>query len=235
MNEFYKIGAFAKLCGVSVRTLRHYESLGLLVPAQIDKWTGYRNYHADQLKRMEKIKKLKAAGLSLEEIGVLMKSESQTPDQELLKSKISQTESQIKELEERKCRLNKMLGARNKYRPLNRLKIFCCPACGNVSFVFGKASMECCDTKLEPLEIVEAAEEDRYTSTEMDGEYLLQYGCPMTKSHYIAAVIVERYDNIALFRMFPEQSAAIRIPFLPGSKIYTIYRKDGLVWATMQK
>ena len=37
-----KIGAFSKMMQVTVKTLRHYEQMGLLVPAEVDEWTGYR-------------------------------------------------------------------------------------------------------------------------------------------------------------------------------------------------
>lgn len=36
MNKKYKIGEFSKLCRVTVKTLRHYEELGLLTPAEVD-------------------------------------------------------------------------------------------------------------------------------------------------------------------------------------------------------
>jgi DNA-binding transcriptional MerR regulator len=36
------IGEFARLGAVSVRTLRHYEEIGLLLPAQVNPETGYR-------------------------------------------------------------------------------------------------------------------------------------------------------------------------------------------------
>lgn len=48
MNRKIKIGAFSKLCRVTVKTLRHYEELGLLIPAEIDEWTGYRYYEVSQ-------------------------------------------------------------------------------------------------------------------------------------------------------------------------------------------
>lgn len=35
----FKIGEFSKLNRVTVKTLRHYEEIGLLVPSQVDKWT----------------------------------------------------------------------------------------------------------------------------------------------------------------------------------------------------
>ena len=37
-----KIGEFSKLMQVTVKTLRHYEQMGLLIPYEVDKWTGYR-------------------------------------------------------------------------------------------------------------------------------------------------------------------------------------------------
>ena len=45
------IGEFARLVGVSVRMLRHYDRLGLLEPARVDEYTGYRSYSTGQLDR----------------------------------------------------------------------------------------------------------------------------------------------------------------------------------------
>ena len=38
----FKIGEFSKLCQVTVKTLRHYEEIGLMIPVEVDEWTGYR-------------------------------------------------------------------------------------------------------------------------------------------------------------------------------------------------
>src|SRR5580658_3666178 len=61
----FSIGEFARLGGVSVRTLRHYDELGLLRPAKIDPLTGYRGYTAAQLGQLNRIMALKELGLSL--------------------------------------------------------------------------------------------------------------------------------------------------------------------------
>ena len=45
----YKIGELSKLCNMSVKALRYYDSEGLLVPDRIDKFTGYRYYSASKL------------------------------------------------------------------------------------------------------------------------------------------------------------------------------------------
>jgi DNA-binding transcriptional MerR regulator len=64
----FSIGDFAKLGRVSVRMLRHYDSLGLLVPAQVDAGSGYRSYRAEQLRRLNRILALKDLGFTLQQV-----------------------------------------------------------------------------------------------------------------------------------------------------------------------
>ena len=54
-----KIGEFSKLSRVSVRMLRHYDEIGLLKPAEIDRFTDYRYYREDQLPIAGRIAALK--------------------------------------------------------------------------------------------------------------------------------------------------------------------------------
>ena len=65
----YRIGEFSKLAKTTVKTLRHYDEQGLLIPASVDRDTGYRLYSTEQLARLSKIIAYRQAGLSLEEIG----------------------------------------------------------------------------------------------------------------------------------------------------------------------
>lgn len=64
----YKIGDFSKKTGLSIRTLRYYNSIDLLIPAEIDLFTGYRYYSDKQLEKVKIINELKDVGFSLEEI-----------------------------------------------------------------------------------------------------------------------------------------------------------------------
>jgi effector-binding domain-containing protein len=68
----FKIGDFSKLSQVPVKTLRYYDELGLLKPAEVDRWTSYRYYSADQLPRLNRILALKDLGLSLAQIARLL-------------------------------------------------------------------------------------------------------------------------------------------------------------------
>ncbi len=68
----FKIGDFSRLSQVSVHTLRHYDQIGLLKPAHVDRFTDYRYYCAEQLLRLNRILALKDLGFTLEQIGRLL-------------------------------------------------------------------------------------------------------------------------------------------------------------------
>lgn len=67
-----KIGNFAKQCGTTISTLRHYDEQGLLRPVYVDEFTGYRYYDASQLPVFARIEKCKEAGFTLGEIRLLL-------------------------------------------------------------------------------------------------------------------------------------------------------------------
>jgi DNA-binding transcriptional MerR regulator len=68
----FSIGEFARLGGVSARTLRHYDEIGLLRPATVDPETGYRGYSAAQLGQLNRVMALKELGLSLTQVRQLL-------------------------------------------------------------------------------------------------------------------------------------------------------------------
>ncbi|MEU8358455.1 MerR family transcriptional regulator [Nonomuraea sp. NPDC048882] len=75
----WRIGQLARMVGVSERTLRHYDKLGLLLPAATDRATGYRWYGVNELSRLERIRGLQHLGLPLRRIADLLDA----PDQDL--------------------------------------------------------------------------------------------------------------------------------------------------------
>jgi DNA-binding transcriptional MerR regulator len=74
------IGDFARYAGVSVRMLRHYDQIGLLVPSRVDPASGYRHYEEDLLERAHTLVALKELGFSLEEVGRLLDIGTSGPD-----------------------------------------------------------------------------------------------------------------------------------------------------------
>ena len=71
-----RIGEFSNLAKATVKTLRFYEEKGLLIPARVDEWTGYRYYESEQLVTLTKILALRTAGLSVAAIGEYLKNEN---------------------------------------------------------------------------------------------------------------------------------------------------------------
>ncbi len=66
MPRIYRVRDFARLAGITPKTLRHYERLGLLTPARSA--AGYRLYTEAHLERLEHILALKFVGLPLKDI-----------------------------------------------------------------------------------------------------------------------------------------------------------------------
>ena len=71
----YHVKEAAQLSGVSVKTLHHYDKIGLLVPAKSE--NGYRTYSQDDLERLQVILYYKYLGFSLEKIAELLSQDDQ--------------------------------------------------------------------------------------------------------------------------------------------------------------
>jgi DNA-binding transcriptional MerR regulator len=93
-----KIGEFSQLCQVTVKTLHHYDNLGLLHPAHIDPFTNYRYYTVEQLPTVHRIMALKELGLSLEQIGLMLDQELSTNEiRGMLRLKQAEAQQQMRE------------------------------------------------------------------------------------------------------------------------------------------
>ncbi len=68
------IKEFAKLCGVSVRTLHYYDEIGLLKPAFVDEQNGYRFYDEKSLERIQEILFYRELDFSLKSISEILSS-----------------------------------------------------------------------------------------------------------------------------------------------------------------
>jgi DNA-binding transcriptional MerR regulator len=67
-----RIGAFARIAGISAKSLRDYDELGLFRPAWVDPATGYRAYSPAQLPQLRRIVALRSMGIALAEIRTLV-------------------------------------------------------------------------------------------------------------------------------------------------------------------
>ncbi|SDS28229.1 DNA-binding transcriptional regulator, MerR family [Microlunatus soli] len=106
------IGELAHRTGVSRRMLRHWETVGLLSPAEVDQWTGRRRYAPHQVGRVQAIAGLRAVGFGLDTIGdLLAEGLSEQRLVELLRAREAELTEQITEASRCLSEVRARLGA----------------------------------------------------------------------------------------------------------------------------
>ncbi len=97
----FRIGDFAKMSRVSVKTLHYYDEIGLLKPKEVNIATGYRFYTLDQLPRLNRILVFKDLGFSLDQIRTVLSEDlSATELRGMLRLKQAQLQEMITEGQE---------------------------------------------------------------------------------------------------------------------------------------
>jgi DNA-binding transcriptional MerR regulator len=92
----FRIGEFSRISRVTIETLRHYDALGLLKPANVDPFTGYRYYSAQQLMSLHRILALKEVGFSLEEIARILQEKLTNEElRGMLKAQLVRAEQEV--------------------------------------------------------------------------------------------------------------------------------------------
>lgn len=91
----YTIGEFSRIGKVSKKMLRHYDSIGLLLPAHVDPSTNYRYYSQSQVRDVLLINKLKRYMFSLKEIGEIIRLRDNMGIESYLNNKIEDIQNEI--------------------------------------------------------------------------------------------------------------------------------------------
>ncbi|NCB29986.1 MAG: helix-turn-helix domain-containing protein [Clostridia bacterium] len=112
---------------------------------------------------------------------------------------------------------------------MKKTKFYRCPACGNVLVSTGGAEISCCGRPLSPLQAHKADEAHGFTVEPLEDELYIRFNHPMEKEHFISFVACVNWDKALLARLYPEQGNELRIPFLPGAKIYLCCSEHGLM------
>ena len=123
MNDRLTIGEFSRFCQVTVKTLRHYERMKLLVPSEVDEWTRYRYYTMSQMQQLNGILRLKEMGFSLEEVRELQDEGTNCPSTKQLENKIKQVEDLLDTLLERRSLLRRTASTRLKIEAMDRISV----------------------------------------------------------------------------------------------------------------
>lgn len=96
------IGEFSHSTRLTIKTLRYYQELGILVPAGIDPQNGYRLYNQTNFQEAQRIIMLKELGFSLKEIREIFDSCNNDEEvQGFIKKKLHEVEQNLRKLKSR--------------------------------------------------------------------------------------------------------------------------------------
>jgi MerR family transcriptional activator of bmr gene len=98
-DQYYSIGQAAKICNISIQSIRFYDKIGLVIPSHTDRSSSYRYYSNFDLLNIKIVQDMKALKFSLEEIKVTLKKGSLDSLVEKLESKRKHTIAEIQQLE----------------------------------------------------------------------------------------------------------------------------------------
>jgi DNA-binding transcriptional MerR regulator len=94
----YSIGEFSKLTGTSIKTLRYYDEIGILIPVYKDEKSGFRYYSRIQYVYLDLINRLKDLNFSLKEIRSFLYEKSLDDIEDFFCSKKKEIDCQINKL-----------------------------------------------------------------------------------------------------------------------------------------
>ena len=131
-DKSLKIGEVASVSGLSVKTIRYYEDIGLLSPTVERSESGYRLFSSSVLTRLSFVKRAKSLGLSLSEIREILEIRDlgQLPCGEVkqcLLSKVEAINQQIVALETLRGELNELLAHWQEQPSPNQAAQTICP------------------------------------------------------------------------------------------------------------
>lgn len=131
-TKWLKIGEVATRSGMSVKTIRYYEDIGLLAPTVKRSESGYRLFSSQILNRLAFIRRAQSLGLSLSEIHEILNvhDSGQLPCgavKEHLVTKLQAITEQIEALEILKAELQGLLSGWQEQPPSHRIAQTICP------------------------------------------------------------------------------------------------------------
>jgi DNA-binding transcriptional MerR regulator/effector-binding domain-containing protein len=235
----FSIGEFARLGTVSIRTLRHYDEIGLLPPAKVDPQTGYRGYTAEQLRLLNRIVALKELGLSLTQARQLLDGISLEELRGMLMLRRAQLEQEV---EEHKTKLSGVEArlryiAREGAMPADDIVVKKIPAIGVVAIARPAPAFG-------PENIVPVVNASRVQFDELEIRSLVKEAGPFMLFYehdhgndvtvYLALPVAEPPAELpapAQYMVLPAIEAAATVRNGPAANIFPMVYHDLISWA----
>ena len=108
LEQGFRSGELARATGITVRTLHHYDRLGLLVPSAYTSG-GHRCYTPDDVRRLHRILALRGFGLSLAQIADALEARAEDL-RDLVRRQLAVAEERLRQAQELRFRLLDVLG-----------------------------------------------------------------------------------------------------------------------------
>lgn len=207
----YRIGMFAAMNRVSVKTLRFYEEQGLISPTKIDEETGYRYYTLDKMALIHQIQALKTAGFTLDEI---MNLRSCDDEESVILKKKSELLTKVAELTAQIAILDGYLA---KKRPclLAPVLIKTLPEC---KVAYMKTKLTSYDSLFEKMPLM--------------GELMESAGCVCALPEYCFTNYLEAVEKEEVevelceaVTEIKEELGELKFKTMPGLKVASIFHK----------
>ncbi len=103
------IGDFAKMTYLSIKSLRRYHDMGLLVPAEVDPASGYRYYEASQVAVGQVIRRFRDLGMPLEQVREVLTAPDATARNDVIVAHLREMESALQQTQQTVSSLRALL------------------------------------------------------------------------------------------------------------------------------
>lgn len=109
MQPRIAIGDFSRMTHLSIKALRHYHDVGVLEPAEVDPFSGYRFYEPAQVPVAQVIRRFRDLGMPLEEVRSVLQAPDVATRNEVIVAHLQRMESQLAETQSNVASLRNLL------------------------------------------------------------------------------------------------------------------------------
>jgi len=122
------IGDFSRMTHLSIKALRHYHDMGVLVPAEVDPSSGYRFYRVDQVSVAQVIRRFRDLGMPLEDIKAVLQATDPAVRNDVIVAHLDRMQTQLAHIQDTVAGLRALLEAPPAPLPVEHRTVPAVPA-----------------------------------------------------------------------------------------------------------
>ena len=142
MSLRLSIGDMSRMTHLSVKALRHYHDVGLLEPAEVDRYSGYRYYNAEQVARAQIIRRFRDLGMPVDEVKAVLGAPDLESRSEAIVGHLQRMQQQLDQTRETVEALRRLLDPRSAEVPVQYRSAAAIPCLAVVETVATEDSMQ---------------------------------------------------------------------------------------------